>query len=161
MSFIQNHPLEGFLDELFGVHHQFGVGTDIDGDLIGRCRGPVRAPSPQQTNPETTGAEFIRPGGDDGRRTDNESAKGERRILEKTDGLEGLPQSHIVGQNPTPTDIGIGLFAFHHPTDAGFLVFKIRDSRAGSNEGHFVVFEWTSRRMITQRRRIHHWEPRR
>jgi hypothetical protein len=57
----------------------------------------------QRDDGKTTGLKLLSPAGNESGRTQDQGL--ERVILDETDGLESLAETHIIGQNAASTDV--------------------------------------------------------
>jgi len=73
-------------------------------------------------------SEFLCPSAEKSRWTQNESPIVEGRVAEKTNGLVGLAESHVIGENATSACAGSDVFSREHPADPLFLVRKVVDT---------------------------------
>jgi hypothetical protein len=64
----------------------------------------------ERNDRKAAGLELLSPAGNESRRAQNECL--ERVILDETDGLKGLAETHIIGENATSTDVCINGFTF-------------------------------------------------
>jgi hypothetical protein len=80
--------------------------------------------------------EFLCPSAEKSRRTQNESPIVEGRVAEKTDGLVGLAESHVIGENAASACGGSDIFSREHPADSLLLVREVVDTGLGRLQGH-------------------------
>ena len=74
---------------------------------------------------EAASLQFIGPTGHKSGRTDDECSECERGILQKANGLTGLAEPHVVGQNAAAAYGSCRFFTGHHPTNTGLLMRQI------------------------------------
>jgi len=80
--------------------------------------------------------ERIQPLGDEYRRGDEERGV-HRGVLEKSDALPGLAESHVVGKDAAAAELRVSVFALQHPTNTLLLVREVGETAVGLLECHF------------------------